>query len=945
MASVSRRPVPPAVLACFALALALRAAHPQTDLSRASFALDDVLVVWQSGTGASIHYHGIPVFSPNPAEFVVHRNWTDIFHHAGDGHPKASLSADARGTTLTISDRTDHFAYDKRIIVRKGGAFRIEYRYEVLDPASAELQVLWGLGKQWIQGSKYAVLVGGDHRRGELKCPESGRIDPWSGASEQAYVTDFGTLTIKAEVPLNLLCTPGGGELWWAQPLERGKVYTQSIDVTIKPGPATDTGLVLKGIRWPDVVGDGQATFTLELARDKDGPSRVRVQAKPATGSDESAGRPVYADLGAAPREVMCAAPVALKGKFEFAAVVTDAATGAELLRLAPLPVESDPMLRAMPGLNLYTHEQQGQIVVDVADDLDLKDLSVAVRWGDNAPTRSPLNGRRTLVPVDLRSLPDGPSIVRCQLSRGSQVLASAQTELLKAPAKANEVKIDNASRSLIVDGLPFIPFGYYTYFPLKEGVMDEEVVRGFTLFSPYHGGPHEGGSLRSVREYMDRCAAIGMKVNFHLMWGNRTDLPDDVLASLRAEVEAFRDHPALLSWYIADEPPAEHVASLEKVYALVKQLDPYHPVAIVFCQGADHARLFARALDIVMADPYPIPNGPVTSVSDTADSMNGAYAFSKPLWIVPQAFGGNEGWSREPTAREQRAMTYLALIHGARGIQYFIRSPRTSFPKSPIMWAECGALALEAAELTPALTSPEPAPAVTSSVPAVHAAAFRERGTVTVLAVNTGNRPQIVRLQLGGVEFTGQAEVAFENRTVDVKGGTITEPIDAFGTRAYALPVGPMPEEDVEIPEGNLTVNPSWEDDPNVGTPEGNYASVPPGATIFTDSRVARHGRHSMRMTAPSDDSTPAISPFPVQLKGGQGYRVSLWGKANREGVVLRLNLGDLLTKDIALSTAWAEHAFIVKPQGDMRVGPGIALAGRGTAWVDLFCVAPSGK
>ena len=71
-------------------------------------------------------------------------------------------------------------------------------------------------------------------------------------------------------------------------------------------------------------------------------------------------------------------------------------------------------------------------------------------------------------------------------------------------------------------------------------------------------------------------------------------------------------------------------------------------------------------------------------------------------IWIVPQCFGGGEGSKREPTAREQRVMTYLALLHGARGIQYFIRKPPSSFPKSPEMWAECSTLALEAAELTP---------------------------------------------------------------------------------------------------------------------------------------------------------------------------------------------------------------------------------------------------
>ena len=53
----------------------------------------------------------------------------------------------------------------------------------------------------------------------------------------------------------------------------------------------------------------------------------------------------------------------------------------------------------------------------------------------------------------------------------------------------------------------------------------------------------------------------------------------------LREEVNAFRDHPALLSWYISDEPVGQGVPpdSLEFAYSIIKELDPYHPVAIVF--------------------------------------------------------------------------------------------------------------------------------------------------------------------------------------------------------------------------------------------------------------------------------------------------------------------------------------------------------------------------
>jgi len=327
------------------------------------------------------------------------------------------------------------------------------------------------------------------------------------------------------------------------------------------------------------------------------------------------------------------------------------------------------------------------------------------------------------------------------------------------------------------------------------------------------------------------------------------------------------------------------------------------------------------------------------------ADEVNRAFDFDKPLWIVPQAFGGGDWWPREPTAQEQRVMTYLALIHGARGVQYFIRSPSIDFPKSPVMWGECGRLALQTAELTPALLSSEPAPKVTSSTPTVHATALRDRGLVTVLAANTENRPGTMRLQLEGIDYTGEAEVLFENRKVEINAGAIDEPIDAFGTRAYAVPLGPLLEEDLVLDPMNLTVNPSYESLPSVGTPAGCFAKAGKGATHFVDSRVARHGRHSLRLIAPADGQTLRLTPYPVSLEAAKEYRVSLWAKARTEGVRLEVSVGKLAREQFFLTTEWLEYSFTCAcGQTPERIGPEIGLSSAGTAWLDLFQIVPVG-
>ena len=45
------------------------------------------------------------------------------------------------------------------------------------------------------------------------------------------------------------------------------------------------------------------------------------------------------------------------------------------------------------------------------------------------------------------------------------------------------------------------------------------------------------------------------------------------------------------------------------------------------------------------MADPYPLPDLPVSMVGDVAGQFKQEFNGKRPVWIVPQAFGGGELW------------------------------------------------------------------------------------------------------------------------------------------------------------------------------------------------------------------------------------------------------------------------------------------------------------
>ena len=621
--------------------------------------------------------------------------------------------------------------------------------------------------------------------------------------------------------------------------------------------------------------------------------------------------------------------------------------------------------------LNYYTAEQEGQLLVRMPVPPEGNTCIFEVVCDDEVPTTAPIvfGERPTIFTFPLEVFRRGDTTLQCRVLVDDTAVAETTAVVRKLPHKPNVVKIDRLTGGVIVDGRPFFPFGFYCYSPVQPRLAEEEVVRGFSMMSPYQDNEPE--TLAARQRYMDRCARLGMKVHYQLLsvaggGGVHGADPKEATkrrALLEAEIKAFRDHPALLAWYIADEPTGSKVPPerLAESRALINKLDPYHPVTVVFMNpGA--AQRYADSMDIVMTDIYPIPHGPPAGTGDAVQLLVNEFSLEKPIWFVPQAFGGGEWWRREPTAQEERVMTYLPVIRGATGIQYFIRHGQNGFPKSTSAWAECGRLALEIAELAPALLSDEPRPEVVCTPTSVAAAGWQDRGLVTILAVNTLNAPIPAHIELEGVGFTGVAILPFENRTVPVQGGVIEEMIDAYGTRAYQFRVRPL-DEDLAIHAGNLVENPSFENNPSVGTPAGCYANVGAGrgATYFVDPSVARHGRHAVRMHTPAQDQGVSLGFFPFSLEDGTPFRVSVWAKgkplekmdeppgffgrlfkppkAKPGPPTFTVSFVAGANATFELSPDWHEYVLTGQTdQGYPRVAPGIAFNDPGTAWFDLL-------
>ena len=546
--------------------------------------------------------------------------------------------------------------------------------------------------------------------------------------------------------------------------------------------------------------------------------------------------------------------------------------------------------------LSFYSFEKNGEFLLHVPPVLSQNNLSINIKIGEEIIAS--WNGRpeRNILrlPFSINLVPSVYNIeARIIVTTSPGATYQATTKLVVLSYKSNEVKTDRLTGGLIVNKRQFFPFGFYCYSPVYPTLPEEEVVKGFNMISPYQKIIPQ--TLNERKAYMDRCAQLGMKVHYNLLSvsggggvGSKIEgLSDEEKRNrLIAAILTFRDHPALLGWYISDEPTGNKISpeKLEEIYLTVKENDPWHPVSIVFMAPFLSSRKYINALDIVMADPYPVPDIPVTIVGDVAGQLKAEFNGKKPVWMVPQAFGGGEWWGREPTIQEMRSMTWQSIIKGASGIQYFVRQGLNYFPKSAATWGECGRMAIEVAELTPWLLSDEETLPVESYSQNVIVSSRLHNGQLIVMAVNKINGPVGSVIRINGVN-NGKAGLLFENRSVAVTGGLITDQLAPFGSQVYLINLK-TEKPALTASNKNLIKDPGFEDVSSPGIPSACYARPggDRGATYFLDTREHYEGNHSVRIITPEKNKSVSLRFFPFSVKAGASYTISIRAKSDPE-------------------------------------------------------------
>lgn len=325
---------------------------------------------------------------------------------------------------------------------------------------------------------------------------------------------------------------------------------------------------------------------------------------------------------------------------------------------------------------------------------------------------------------------------------------------------------------------------------------------------------------IQDVRGQLAEASRYGLR-----LWVGLSDLADDLSkqALLGQVVDGLKDSPGLGAWKGCDEPlwGGRDKDKLAAAYEFIRSRDQDHPIVIIQAprthQGpltAARLRPFAAAGDIHGVDIYPVshppgwhadrPNKDISVVGDLAEIVAES-APGKEHWMTLQV-----AWSGIlppdhvpifPTLKQERFMTYQAVIAGARGLVFFggdltkAMSPEDA--AAGWNWTFWRTVLkpvvkeLSSDSVGPALVAPPAPVTVKANAPDVRLVARQAGGFLYLITVRRSGTAN------GSVRFSGlPASVKFgaamfeydgkDFRTFRVNNGAFTEPFAPHDARVY---------------------------------------------------------------------------------------------------------------------------------------------------------------
>ncbi len=342
--------------------------------------------------------------------------------------------------------------------------------------------------------------------------------------------------------------------------------------------------------------------------------------------------------------------------------------------------------------------------------------------------------------------------------SKQALVADMARTIRVLPPAPSGvEWRID-ADGVLLRNGEPFLPIGWFTLTPDALGDAASDSNLALLYLGPW-------STEAQVLERLDRIHERGGYAIIYPTVKNqrpesitKESITEETASWIRERVRAIMGHPALLGWYVGDEPEFHRVSpkAVAQLREIITSEDPYHPT-IVVNGSVNGIRQFARSVDILAPDPYPFfaAGGVSSAMAKVSSLISEASTAARPgqtVWVVPQAHDTrqfNGLGERAPNFHESRNMVWQAVIAGAKGVVWW--SWQRVYPNTTDSVIGNAYLARELRRLKPYILAPLSHEFIaTAEDPSNFFVSLRQvEEEIALFVVNTSTQTQTVRFEL----------------------------------------------------------------------------------------------------------------------------------------------------------------------------------------------------
>ena len=347
-----------------------------------------------------------------------------------------------------------------------------------------------------------------------------------------------------------------------------------------------------------------------------------------------------------------------------------------------------------------------------------------------------------------------------------------------------------------------FFPIAVWLQDPRNAG---EYLAAGFNTYVGLWQGPTEG-QLAALK-------SAGMKV----------------FCEQNAIALNHLGDPTIIGWMHGDEPDNAQAISGSKGYGppipadtivqdyqRIRTADPSRPVMLNLGQGVAwdgwHGRgvrtnhpedypEYIRGCDIVSFDIYPVAHshpqvtGKLWYVAQGVERLVKWSAGQKAVWNCIECTRIQS--KNKATPSQVRSEVWMALIHGSRGLIYFVHEWQPRFDEAallhdPEMLREVTAINRQITELAPVFNSATISNGVqvSSSDPQVPVAVMlkRHEGASYVFAVAMRSGETTATFTLQGVAGEKTVEVLGEDRSLPARDGAFSDAFNAWAAHGYRI-------------------------------------------------------------------------------------------------------------------------------------------------------------